>query len=329
MMRRRDLITLLGSATAWPLAARAQQPALPVIGYLSGRSHEAETSSLAAFRKGLAETGYVEGRNVAIEFRFADGHPDRLPALAKDLVNRQLAVVVAVGGGSTAISVRAANPSVPIVFNSGTDPVQAGLVASLNRPGGTITGVFAFASELVAKNLGLLHELVPKAATIAVLTGSLLPAQFTAQEREAHAAAGQFGLQVRIFNITAVSELDATYATLEREPPDAMLLLTAPLFLSRAQQIVEFAARLGIPAIYNRRDYPAAGGLMSYGDNFAEGYRYTGIYAGRILNGEKPANLPVQQPTKFELVINLKTAKARGIEVSPALLARADEVIEQ
>ena len=328
-MRRRSFITLLGgAAAARPLAARAQQAAVPVIGYLSGRSREAEASMLASFRKGLAEVGYVESRNVAIEFRFADGQPDRLPTLAKDLFSRKLAVVVAVGGASTAISVRAANPSVPIVFNSGADPVRAGLVASFSRPGGTMTGVFAFASELVAKNLGLLHELVPKAATIAVLTSSLLPAEVTAQEREAHSAAAQLGLQLRIFNITAVSELDATYANLEREPPDAMLLLTGPLFISRAQQIVEFAARLGIPAVYNRRDYTAVGGLMSYGDNVAESYRYTGIYAGRILKGDKPADLPVYQTTKLELVINLKTAKALGLDVSQDMLSIADEVIE-
>jgi putative tryptophan/tyrosine transport system substrate-binding protein len=323
-MRRREFIAGLGTA-AWPLVARAQQPPMPVIGYLSGRSREAETPFLAAFRKGLAEVGYVENRNVAVEFRFADGQLDRVPALAADLARRQPTVIVAVGGNG-AVLVRAADPKVPIVFNSGTDPVQLGWVASFNRPTGNMTGVFGVVAELALKNLSLLHELVPKASSVALLVGLSVPNPRL--EREAHEAAATLGLRLRVFNVRAESELEAAYAALLQEPPDAMLLIGGPLHISRARQIAEFVARLGIPAIYNRRNYPDAGGLMSYGDNIGESYRYTGIYAGRILNGEKPADLPVYRITKLELVINLKTAKALKLEVPPTLLAIADEVIE-
>jgi putative ABC transport system substrate-binding protein len=328
-MRRRDFITLLGGAAAWPLAARAQQPAMPMIGYLSGRSRGAEAPMLAAFRKGLGETGYVENRDVVIEFRFADGQLDRLPALATDLARRQPAVIVAVGGSSTAGFARAADPKTPIVFNVGSDPVQSGLVASFNRPGGNATGVFSFLGELVSKNLGLLHELVPKARTVAMLTSRDNPAaQTLAQEQEARDAAASLGLQLRVFNPTNEGGLDAAYAAVARERPDAMLVITGPFLISRAQQVTDFVARLGIPTVYNRRDYAAVGGLMSYGDNISESYRFTGIYAGRILKGEKPADLPVFQTNRLELVINLKTARALGLTVPQALLVTADEVIE-
>jgi putative ABC transport system substrate-binding protein len=327
-MRRRDFITLLGGPAAWPLAARAQQAAMPVIGYLSGRSREAEAPMLAGFRKGLAETGYVENRNVEIDFRFADGELTRLPALATDLVRRKLAVIVAVGANDGPNAARAADPNVPIVFNSGTDPVEQGFVASFNRPGGNMTGIYSFAVELTPKMLGLLHDLAPNAKVIATLFGPGIPAQQAQTIKVAEDAAATLGLQIRVVRASTKSALDEAFASLIAQPPDALLVPTNPLLLSRAQQLALLAARLRVPAIYGRRNFAAAGGLMSYGDNVEENYRYTGIYVGRILKGEKPADLPVYQTNKLEFVINLGTAKALSFTVPPNLLTIADEVIE-
>jgi len=329
-MRRRDFVTLLGGAAAgWPLAARAQQRPMPVVGYLSGRSREAETPMLAGFRKGLAETGYVENRNVEIDFRFADGELNRLPALATDLVRRKLAVIVAVGANDGPNAARAADPSVPIVFNSGTDPVEQGFVASFNRPGGNMTGIYSFAVELTPKMLGLLHDLAPNARVIATLFGPGIPAQQAQVIKLAEDAAATLGLQIRVVRASTESALDEAFASLIAQPPDALLVPTNPLLLSHAQQLALLAARLRVPAIYGRRNFAAAGGLMSYGDNVEENYRYTGIYVGRILKGEKPADLPVYQTNKLEFVINLGTAKALSFTIPPGLLAIADEVIEQ
>jgi ABC-type uncharacterized transport system substrate-binding protein len=298
-----------------------------VIGYLSGRSREAEGSVLVPFRKGLAETGYVEGRNVLIQFRFADGNLDRLAALASDFVRVQHAVVVAVGSSNTALAARAANPNVAVVFNSGADPVQVGLVQSFNRPGGNTTGIYSVNGDLGPKNLSLLRQLAPKAIKVAVLMSRTNPTAASEPEGLRDAAAA-LGLQLRLFNITRESELDAAFASLLAERPEAVVLITGPVLISRAQQIIVFMSRLGVPTIYNRRDYAALGGLMSYGENVAEGYRLTGIYTGRILKGDKAADLPVYQTDRSEFVINLKTAKALGIEIPPTLSALADEIIE-
>jgi putative ABC transport system substrate-binding protein len=328
-MRRRDFLTLLGgAAAAWPIAARAQQRPMPVIGYLSGRSREAEAPMLAGFRKGLAETGYVENRNVEIDFRFADGELNRIPALATDLVRRKLGVIVAVGGNNGPNAARAADPNVPIVFNTGSDPIELGYVASFNRPGGNMTGIYAFAVELIPKMLGLLHDFAPNARVIATLIGAGTPALQAQYTKVAEDAAATLGLQVRVVRASTESALDEAFASLIAQPPDALLVPTNPLLLSRAQQLALLAARLRVPAIYGRRNFVAAGGLMSYGDNVEENYRYTGIYVGRILKGEKPADLPVYQTNKLEFVINLGTAKALSFTIPPGLLAIADEVIE-
>jgi len=328
-MDRREFIGLAGGAvaTAWPRAAHAQQPAMPLVGYLSARSREAESSMLAAFRKGLAEIGYMEDRNVAIEFRFADGNLDRLPALASDLARVQPTVIVAVGGTLPVLAARAADANLPIVFNTGVDPVRLGLVQNFNRPGGNTTGIYGLNGDLGAKNLSLLHQLAPKATKVVALTSRSTSAA-AQEDQEIRAAAAALGLQLRILNITRESELDAAFAFLLADRPEAVLLVTGPVLISRAQQIIVFMSRLGVPAIYNRRDYAALGGLMSHGENVGEGYRLVGIYAGRILKGDKPSDLPVFQTNRLELVINLKTAKALGIEVPPALSALADEVIE-
>src|SRR5262245_2897515 len=329
-MHRRSFLTLLGgaSAVAWPLAARAQQRTMPVIGYLSGRSREAEAPMLAGFRKGLAETGYVESRNVEIEFRFADGEQNRLPALAADLALRKLAVIVAVGAIDGPNVARAADPNVPIVFNSGFDPVERGYVASFNRPSGNMTGIYAFGFELPPKMIGLLHDFAPNARVIATLIGPGTPALQDQIIKVAEDAAATLGLQIRVLRVSTESGLGEAFASLIAQPPDALLVPTNPLLISRAQQLALFAARLRVPAIYGRRNFAAAGGLMSYGDNVEENYRYTGIYVGRILKGEKPADLPVFQVNKLEFVINFGTAKALNFTIPPGLLAIADEVIE-
>jgi putative ABC transport system substrate-binding protein len=325
-MKRREFITLIGGATAWPLAAGAQQPAMPVIGFMSSRSPEDSVHVVAAFRKGLGEGGLVEGKNVVIEFRWARGEYDRLPALAAELVSRRVAVLVAVGGDSSALAAKAATSTIPIVFSSG-DPIKHGLVASLNRPGGNATGVYPLTNDLEPKRLGLLHELFPGAA----LFGALLNPKYAAaaqQALELAEAARKIGQPIVLLNASTDAELDAAFATLARQRVVALLVAADPFFDTRRDQIITFAAQQKLPAIYQFREYAVAGGLMSYGVSLPEAYREVGIYAARILNGAKPEDLPVMQSVKFELVINLKTAKALGLEFPPMLLARADEVVE-
>jgi putative tryptophan/tyrosine transport system substrate-binding protein len=331
-MRRRAFIAGLGAAAAlpaiWPHAARAQQPALPVIGFVNSGAADASAGFTAAFRKGLGETGYVDGQSVTVEYHWLGGQYDRLPALMADLVCRRVALIATPGITLGAIAAKAATATIPIVFGVADDPVRLGLVASLARPGGNATGVNFFTQELIAKRLGLLHELVPKAVRVAVL---LNPANATSAEttlRDVQEAARAVGLQIHILNADTGGEVDAAFAALARERSDALFVSPSGFFTSRRAQLTDLAARNRIPAAYGQRDYVAAGGLMSYGTSIADMYHQVGVYTGNILKGAKPADLPVVQSTRFEFVINLQTAKALGIEVPPTLLATADEVIE-
>jgi len=327
-MKRREFITLLGSATAWPLTARAQQPALPVIGFLNGASADLYAQFVRAFHRGLGETGYVEGRNVAIEYRWADGQYDRLPGLAADLIRRQVAVLAATSTPA-ALAARAANTTIPIVFTTGSDPVRLGLVASLNRPGGNITGATQLNMEVAPKRLELLHELLPTATDIAVLVNPANPLVAQTETRALEAAAGTLGLKLHVLNASTERELDTVFASMAKARVSGLVIGTGDAFFnSRSRQLGALASRHALPAIYQGREFAAAGGLVSYGGSVADSYRLAGAYTGRILKGEKPADLPVQQSTKVEMIVNLKAAKALGITVSLPLLGRADEVIE-
>jgi putative ABC transport system substrate-binding protein len=328
MMRRREFITILGGATAtWPMAARAQQPAMPVVGVVVGGSADANERNVTAFRKGLSETGYVEGQNVTVEYHWAEGRYDLMPALVADLARRRVAVI-ATPNNPAALAAKAATATIPIVFGVAEDPVRLGLVTSLARPGGNATGINFFGQEVVAKRLQVLHELVPKAVGVAVL---LDPADASTTEttlREVQEAAPTLGLQIQILNASTIGEIEAAFATLARERLDALFVAPEGFFAGRRVQFATLATRVGIPAAYASRDYVAAGGLMSYGTDIADMWRQVGVYTGGILKGAKPADLPVLQLTKFQFVINLQTARALGIEVPPTLLAIADEIIE-
>jgi putative ABC transport system substrate-binding protein len=327
-LKRREFITLLGGAIAWPAAARAQQPKVPVVGFLHPGSAEPNASLLAAFRKGLAETGYTEGKNVAIEFRWAHGDNSRLGEMAADLVQRQVAVIVTPIGTVTALAAKTATTTIPIVFSAGTDPVKAGIVTSLRRPGGNVTGVNYMAVELSAKRLSLLHELTPRATRIALLVNPANPIPAETITKDTEAAAGTIGWHISAYKAETSREIEMAFDALMRDGADALVIGAEPFFIDRRVQIVTLATRYLLPTVYFQREFPEIGGLMSYGTSQFGRYREVGIYTGRILKGEKPADMPVVQPTQFELVINLSTARAIGITVPPSLLAQANEVIE-
>jgi ABC-type uncharacterized transport system substrate-binding protein len=325
--RRRHFITLIGGAAAWPLAARAQQPAMPVVGFLNGRSPAEAAYAVAAFHRGLKALGYVEGDNVAIEYRWADGTYDRLPTLAADLVRRRVAVIAATGGALSGLAAKAATSSIPIVFNAGEDPVKLGLVTSINRPGGNATGVYVFLSEMDAKRMELLRELVRNPALIAVLVNPTF-ARFEATSKKIAEAARAAGQRIAVIEASNEREIHSAFKRIEQLQPQALLVGADPFFNARREQLVTLANHYAIPAIYELREFATAGGLMSYGTSLTEAYRQVGAYVGRILKGAKPADLPVMQSSKFELVINHPTARMLGLTVPPTLLARADEVIE-
>jgi len=327
-VRRREFITLLGGAAAWPLAARAQQPAMPVVSLVNGRSAQDAARNAAAFRKGLNETGYVEGQNVMVEYHWMEGRYDRAPSLVADLVRRRVAVIATPGFTAGALAAKAATATIPIVFSVGEDPVKLGLVPNIARPGGNATGHNFFAAEVVAKRLSLLHDLVPKAVRVAVLVN---PANATTTEatlRDIPGAARALGLQIQVLNASTSREIEAAFGTLVRDRADALFVAPDALFLSRRVQFVTLAARHGIPVAHTFREEVEAGGLMSYGTDTLDSWRQVGVYTGQILQGAKPADLPVLQSTKFEFVINLQTARALGLEVPNSLQLLADEVIE-
>jgi putative ABC transport system substrate-binding protein len=327
-MRRREIITLIGGAIAWPIAARAQQPAMPVIGFLGSASPDLYPIGLRAFRQGLGETGYVEGRNVTVEYRWANGQNDRLPALAADLVRHQVNVIVALGSTPAALAAKAATATIPIIFQLGTDPIAAGLVTKLARPGGNVTGVTNINTELAPKRLELLRELIPTAKLIAVLvnpTSTFIAENIT---KDLQSTARTLGLQLKILNASTERDFDTVFATLAQLRADALVIAPDAMFISRSEQLGALTLRHAVPAITQYREFAVAGGLMSYGGNSTEAVRLLGIYTGRVLKGEKPADLPVVQSAKVELVINVKTAKALGITVPNTLIGRADEVIE-
>jgi len=327
-MKRREFITLLGgAAVAWPIAARAQQTAIPVVGFLGTTTPDDFADRVAAFREGLKEAGYVEGQNVVVEYRWPEGNYDRLTTLAADLVRRQVSVIAAVGGEPSPLAAKAATATIPIVFSIGGDPVRLGLVASLNRPGGNITGVNFFQSELGAKRLGLLHDLLPKASAIGMLVNPTF-ADAETHARDVKETALPLGLQIHVVRARTVDDFDTAFAALAQQKIDALLLANDSFFHGERRKLIALAARYAIPAVYFWRDFPVDGGLMSYSPSLTQAYRQVGIYTGKILNGAKPADLPVVQPTKFEFVINLKTAKTLGLTFPPGLLAIADEVIE-
>jgi putative tryptophan/tyrosine transport system substrate-binding protein len=332
-MKRREFIAMLGGAAVapailWPLAARAQQPAMPLIGFLGAVSPDTDTDNLRAFIQALKGAGYVDGENVTIVYRWAENQMDRLPALAAELVGRKVAVIATVHGPPTALAAKAATTTIPILFTASDDPVRLGLVASLARPGGNLTGINFVSVELVAKRLELLREIVPGAARVAVLVNPASAAQTEPTLRDVQSAARAFGLQVPTLEASTSREIDAAFATFERKRPDALFVASSPFFTSRRVQLVQLAARLAIPATYSGRQYVDIGGLMSYGGNLADVWRQLGVYTGHILKGAKPADLPVVQASKFELVINHQTARMLGLSVPPSLLVAADEVIE-
>jgi putative tryptophan/tyrosine transport system substrate-binding protein len=328
-VRRREFTTLLGGAAAtWPLAARAQQPAMPVIGFLNSQSPEGYAEPMRGFRQGLKEAGYIEGENLAIEYRWANNEMGRLPALAVELVRRRVAVIATTGGASTALAAKAATTTIPIVFTAGDDPVRRGLVASLARPGGNLTGVSFLVVELLAKRLELLRELVPGAARAAVLVNPAETVNTEITLRDVEAAARGFGLQVQVLKADTSDEINAAFESMGRERPDVLFVAATAFFVARRIQLVQLAAFHRLPAAYPLRDFTEAGGLISYGSSITDAYRHVGVYTGRILKGAKPEDLPVVQSSKFELVVNRQTAKMLGLDIPATLLATADQVIE-
>jgi putative tryptophan/tyrosine transport system substrate-binding protein len=327
-MKRREFITLLGGAAAWPLAARAQQPAMPVIGFLGSASPDRWAGRMRAFHQGLSETGYAEGRNVAIEYRWAEGQNDRLGPLAAELVGRQVTVIVTPGSTPAALAAKAATTTIPIVFEVASDPVELGLVTSLARPGGNITGVTSLNAEVGPKRLELLHELVPTATVVGLLVNPTNPNLAELTTKNLHAAARSLGLKMHILHASADRDFDTVFATLNQLRADALVIGTDPFFSSRLEQLATLTAHHAVPTVYQFREFTANGGLMSYGGSLTDTFRAAGVYTGRILKGDKPADLPVQRTTKVELFLNLRTAKVLGLEVPRTLIARADEVIE-
>jgi putative tryptophan/tyrosine transport system substrate-binding protein len=333
-MNRRAFISLTGAAAAAPSllrplgAARAQQPRMPVVGLLGATTAQGYAAQLAAFRQGLKEAGFVEGRDVAIEYRWADDQYDRLPALAADLVRRQVTVIATIGGNAASLAAKAATATIPVVFHGSIDPVEAGFVVSLNRPGGNLTGVVTLNVDTGQKRLELMHELVPNATTIGLLLNPANAVVSETQSKDLLAAAGSLGVQLRILRASSERDFDTVFATLIQQRAGGLVIGTDGFFVGRSQQLAALAVRHAMPAIFQYRAFAEAGGLMSYGGSITDSYRLSGVYSGRILKGEKPADLPVQQATKVELIINLKTAKALGLDVPQTLLARADEVIE-